>query len=660
MRCLLLSDGPEIVALSLDERRELPGSVYAGMLSARSSPALAQVAADYALEHLADGVLVHARVGDRLVLLACVGLPEGLEAALASTHAPDDAAVAAADLFDLTAAGVPGDVRAWPLLADGRPVGRLTLTREGGPPRDPAVLLDALGPALRRSLDADVNTQTASIFEALLPILSQGVIVASSDGELLHYNKAMKQMVGWSAEAVASDGWTNLVYPDPEYRASVSRALATLVMGQGSRGTERWLTREDGQRIRAAIWSGLITTPLGGAPALLGVMSDVTDQEAALQLQRREEGLVKLGERVSAAAHDLNNLLCAVLGHAELLAMPELKDELRKRSLETISRASQSGATIVQGLLIASGTTATHPAPTDIGRLARRSADLARGDLALSQRLHFEQERGLPLAEADAAQLHRALGNLFSNAREASGEGGVITVSVDAAALPEEAIYRAPGSPPAGTSMVRIRVADSGAGFSRVAIANLFVPFYTTKDSGHGIGMGVVQGAVRACRGALDVQNRDGGGATVDLYLPVSDRPEINHAALAASADGRGRQVWLVEENRQVAEFSSVSLSAAGFTVRAFGRGRDAIAAARGLPLHERPDVMVLALSLTDGGPEFVHQLAAARVTAPVVWTSGHRHEGLSNPGGLSAFLPKPYTGQRLTYAVTQLLDSDD
>jgi len=633
------------------------------MLGAASSRELAEIAARHARRY-ADAVMLHALDGDRLIGLAFVNLPAEAEAAVTSAHAPDAASLTDPALFDMSAGGLEAfsHATAIALRAGDRGVGRLTLLCRSAPPREelPDALIAALGPALGRSLEADAQRLEAGLLKTLLPMLSEGVIIANSDGRLLHYNRSLQEMVGWSAEDIQGSGWTNLVYPDPEYRAEIALALATLVMGRGSRGTERWLTREDGRRVRAAIWSAIEPNPLGGAPALIGVMHDVSAEEEELQRQRREEGLVQLGERMSAAAHDLNNLLCAVLGHAELLGLHELSPALKQRSLATIARAAQSGATIVQGLLITGGTTAVHPAPTDIGRLVRRAVDLARPEFGLTQRLRSDQSRSLPLGEADAAQLHRALNNLLVNAREAAGDAGVIEVSTHLAALPEDAIYRAPGSPEPGVEMVRIRVTDTGPGFSPEALAHLFVPFYTTKVSGHGIGLGVVQGAARACRGALDVHNAP--GAVVDLYLPVSDRPEVSHPQLAASADGRGRWIWLIEENPQVIEFSEVSLSAAGFLVRSFSRCRDAILIARTLPIHLRPEVMVLDLSLADGhGTHLATQLAEEGILAPVVWISGQRPpEPLVNPGGPSVFLPKPYSGQSLTYTVTRLLEDDE
>lgn len=182
---------------------------------------------------------------------------------------------------------------------------------------DPALpLLEA---AVRRVREREADARDAALLRAAMPVIADGLMLVSTDGVVHHYSPSMEQLVGWTIEDVRAHGWTTLVYEDEEERASALEAIAALVMGQPSEGTRRKLTRKDGTRITAAMWSRVVADPLGGAPWLLGVMRDVSREDAEQIEVIRSEGRSRLGRLSRFVAHDFNNLLCAIVGHAELL-----------------------------------------------------------------------------------------------------------------------------------------------------------------------------------------------------------------------------------------------------------------------------------------------------------------------------------------------------
>lgn len=538
-----------------------------------------------------------------------------------------------------------------------RPADRLHALRDGDGAFVGAVLLpddgptdraEALGLALARALAADEVLLRSRLLEALVELVRDGVLVVNADGDLLAYSPSLEAVTGWTVADVRRHGWTNLVYSDPAVRAEVQRGIAALLRGWPSEGQVRTLSRKDGAEVRVAIWSRAVPDPAGGSPALLGVMRDVTTDEDARRRTAREEGLAQLGRIAGRIAHEYNNLLCAVMGHAELIEQtPELPEIVAKRA-GTIVRSARRGAHLSSRLLAFTGASRPRPVAVDVAEVVQQVRDLYGPRLPHGVSITVQAARGC--AEVDPTQLQQAVMNLLVNGAESMVHGGELVVGVREAPLPTEVRYLAPDAPPAGTPMIEIRVTDQGPGFTAHALQHLFEPFFTEKRDGHGMGLPAVRGMLAVHGGAADVQNgAPPTGAVVTLWLPRSLRPELR---LTAGPPARiAARVWLLDDQEPVLEFSRVALVAAGASVEAFAGAVPLLAAAAATPAGERPDVLVLDVQLADGdGPSTLRALRALGFDAPVVWTTGHTPETVTIPPG--TVLRKPYTGADLVAAV--------
>ncbi len=636
---------------------------------AETSGEVAELAAGCAAAEIADGAVIYGDSATPGVLhaLASSGLPEALLESVPSIadHCGDPL------LFDLEAA--PGGEAPWgvfrePARAAGLRRGLLIALRRGdevvgcavlfwrGTAGDPALaaassLADFIGPVLGRALAADRVRWERDILTSALPLLSDGVLCVTLDGEQLIYSERLEALVGWSAEEVRARGWTNLVYPDPAYRSEVTRAIAALVMGQPSEGIERTLRCADGRSIRAAIWSRVIPHPSGGPPALVGVMRDVTAQREAARAQRRDESLIQLGRMAGTVAHDLNNLLCSVMGYADLLTLPGYPPEQVVQHAETVLEAAESGGRLTRQLLLLSGTTRSRPAALDPGRAVRQALRLIKPELPAGIRTRLSLEADLPLIEADALQLQQALLNLLTNARDAVGERGEIALSASLSTFPRAPLLAAPDAPSPGSPAVRVQVHDTGPGFTREALAHLLEPFFTTKAGGHGLGLTAVRAAVTGSRGALEARNE--GGALLALYLPLSQRPELAQPRLGAKLAGAGRRIWMVEDQEFVLEFSRISLEAQGYEVRVFTRAASALDAARASP-GDWPELLILDAHLGADGDALLAVLAAAEPAVPAILITSYAPEDEVSPGRV--YVQKPFTGRTLAQLAGRLL----
>ncbi len=549
---------------------------------------------------------------------------------------------------------------------DGSRVGVALVGRqEPGQAPGSEVVLRVLGPALSRVLEAERNAVRAGLFDHLTELTADGVIVATPDGDYLAYNPALENLSGWSETEIRRHGWTHLAYPDPAVRRELQRGIAALVRGAPSEGIVRSIRCSDGTDIQARIWSRLQPHPSGAAPAMLGVIRDVTNESIGRRKAIWEESHTQIGRLAGGIAHEFNNLLAAILGHAELIAAHAEEGSAIESSAETIVQSAERGSGLSSQLLAFSGSRNLRLQPVDIRRLVHDATRLFAPRLpdAVSLRVVDTGGESTLFVEGDASQLQQVLVNLLTNAVDAMSDhdgDGQITVTVDSQPMPENVRYRAPGAPDPTAEVVRVRVHDQGPGFSEDALAHLFVPFFSGKAHGHGLGLAAVRGLMASHTGAIDVHNdEEDGGGIVDLYLLPSLRPELTLPTPPEDSAGHER-IWVVDDQPAILEFTQISLTSQGYAVRVFATLEAVMTAISDLEhglSSATPAVVVLDVVMPDGGGPVVREaLRRAGIDVPILWTSGHAPEHVTLPEADGAFLQKPFHGADLAAAIRRLL----
>jgi hypothetical protein len=236
-----------------------------------------------------------------------------------------------------------------------------------------------------------------------------------------------------------------------------------------------------------------------------------------------QERLAAIGRVAAGVAHDFNNILTVITLSAELLGAQSELDEAGREQLRQIRRETERGASIVWQIL-----DFAHRAP-----LARKPVDLDAFILELLPVLRRTQPPGVSITlrtdgaahhvMGDAARLEQILTNLATNAADAIGGAGRIDIALDSVA-PEAGM--------APTRWARVTFSDSGAGIPAEVLPRIFEPFFSTKQHGHGTGLGMAQvdGLVSQHEGHVRVSSVVGEGTAVEIWLP----------AIAATGDGSG------------------------------------------------------------------------------------------------------------------------
>jgi len=506
-----------------------------------------------------------------------------------------------------------------------------------------------LAHAISRTLKHDELLWYRGILDVLETLTRDGVIGATQDGANILYSDSLQRGLGWTQEDVKKHGWTGLVYPDPQYRTEVMKGLSALLLGKASNGTVRNLTGKDGEERPYAMWSGLGPRLHGGPPVLLGVVEDVSDKLALHARNDQKNKLTQVGRLANSIVHDFNNLLCAIMGHAELLGFQTENAEQIQRRAKIILDACESGAGLTRQLLAFGGASKLIKQLVDPAREVQHTVNLyapTGSDPTLA--LNFDGKFGLGNIEVDPSRLAMAVGNLITNAIDALNGVGKINVSVKRVKVPDTLVFCPAGSVLPGQDSVCISVQDDGIGFSEAALTKLLKPYFTTKSYGHGLGLTSVVNMLGEHSGALAVRNDP--GALIAMYLPLSDRPESALTQLLANAVGCGEEIWMVDDDPHILEFSTVSLSASGFNPRAFRTGDDVVRHAKAT--DKMPDLLVLDIQGQPGGHATHTALKDLGIDVPVLWVSGAEAPKNADETPTSAFMRKPFTGSSLASQV--------
>jgi len=265
------------------------------------------------------------------------------------------------------------------------------------------------------------------------------------------------------------------------------------------------------------------------------------------------------------------------------------------------------------------------------------------------------------VVQEDPTQIEQIIVNLAVNARDAMPRGGTLTLETAHVDLDQAFSRKHPGTKPG--QYVRLSVKDTGIGMDAKTRARCFEPFYTTKPSGQGTGLGLatVYGIVKQSEGAIDVQSKVGQGTTMTIYLR---RWDAQAGATTAVADTgripRGTETVLVaEDDAVVRTLIRKVIEQHGYTVL------DAVSGPAALALAEQ-EAGAIHLLVTDvvmpemSGPDLVVQLTAARPGLKVLYLTGYADAATANrtPAGRDTLLlQKPFTPEELALKVREALD---
>ncbi len=383
---------------------------------------------------------------------------------------------------------------------------------------------------------------------------------------------------------------------------------------------------------------------------------------ASEEIVRQMQKLDSLGLLAGGIAHDFNNLLATMLGSLNLAektlsvvspAMPYLK---------TLGTAVLRAADLTRQMLAYSGKGRFVIKGVDLSQLVEEVTHLLGVALPKSVALRFALTPGLPIVEADVAQLQQVVMNLVTNAADAIGERqGIVSITTGVVDVDDaNAATTFAGQPMAPGRYVTLEVSDTGCGIEPDVLQKIFDPFFTTKPSGRGLGLCAMIGILRGHRAGLKIDTEPEKGSTFSVYFPVAARAAdpAPPPARALPVAGMGGIALVVDDEPALRRVVAQMMRALGFEVLEAANGLEAVAHVRQQPSA----VTVVLMDMTMpkmGGMEAFGAIREVAPTIPVVLCSGYSEQEDTQPfldRGLAGFLQKPFGQADLESAVRAAL----
>ncbi|MEO0522090.1 MAG: ATP-binding protein [Pseudomonadota bacterium] len=478
----------------------------------------------------------------------------------------------------------------------------------------------------------------------------------SAQGAVQSFNRTAAAMVG--------PGLTEGVYLS-EIMEGLGRPmtdwLAETVGGRAVQQTEFLrLKRQDKEMFVQVALGRLIDD---GEVSVVAVLTDATELKTLEAQFVQSQKMQAIGQLAGGVAHDFNNLLTAISGHCDLLLLRHDQGDADYGDLVQINQNANRAAALVGQLLAFSRKQTLRPEVLDLRDTLSDLTHLLNRLVGEKVSLTLSHDPVLKTIRADKRQLEQVLMNLVVNARDAMPEGGEIRIETEGVSLTAP-FQRDRVMVPEG-EYVALRVIDHGVGIPKDKLQKVFEPFYTTKRTGEGTGLGLstAYGIVKQTGGFIFVDSEVGSGTSFTLMFPVlAEAPatvvqQLSEPVVSEPKHGDG-VILLVEDEAPVRAFASRALRLRGYTVL------EADSAEAALKTLEDKSLAV-DLFVTDvvmpgkDGPSWVREALKNRPDVRVVFVSGYAEDRLTDDQAEipnSVFLPKPFSLNDLTETVHKQL----
>ena len=474
-------------------------------------------------------------------------------------------------------------------------------------------------------------------------------------GIVTNWNPGAQRIKGYRADEVLGRHFS-MFYTEEDQRAGApARALATATR-DGRFEIEAWRARKGGERFWAGVVLDAIRDETGALVGFAKITRDLTERRAIEEQLRQAQKMEAVGQLTGGIAHDFNNLLGTIVPSLELARM-RVQDPTVLGYIDGAARAAERGAKLTHQLLGFSRrqelVITAVDVNTQVGELA--TALLPRV-LPPTMEIALAPASGPLFAMTDASQLESALLNLAINARDAMPLGGTLTIRTQAV---DAAEARRAGLPETGR-YVAVAVADTGTGMTDVVRERAFEPFYTTKPTGKGSGLGLsmVYGFARQSGGVATIESRLGAGTTVRLYLPMADATAMrDDRADGEPLDaGRAARLLVVDDDRDVRTIAGAVLRDFGHETVEADSGDAALAL---LARDRRFDAMLVDLMMPNmHGSVFAMRARSLLPDVPILFMTGYDDAPWPGSATNESVLRKPFRRGELAARLRGMLDT--
>lgn len=494
---------------------------------------------------------------------------------------------------------------------------------------------------------------------ALLAQAQDAIQVRDLDQQILFWNKGAEKIYGWTAEEVVGRKAGDLLFKD---RSKQFEAACKTILQNGEWKGEMHQVRRDGTQIIVESRWTLVPDEQGKPKSILVINTEITEKKRMESQFLRAQRMESIGTLAGGIAHDLNNVLSPIVMAIDMLKL-KATDETSRKWLEVLRTNAERGGNMVRQVLSFARGVEGERVALQPKHLIKEIVKILRETLPKSIEISFLVPDDLWIISADATQMHQVLMNLCVNARDAMQEGGSISIKAQNVFL-DENYARMHIEAKAGRFVV-ISVSDTGSGMSADVQSRIFEPFFTTKEmtKGTGLGLSTALTIVKSHGGFINVYSELHKGTQFTLYLPALGTPSSAESDLAHSdlPLGKGEVILVVDDEESIREITRGTLETFGYKVLTASDGTEALA----LYADQKDEIAVV---LTDmvmpfmDGPATIRALRRMNDKVKIIAASGlgaGQRPGEGPLEGVSVFLNKPYTAEKLLKTLAGVLQSN-
>ncbi|MDR3156149.1 MAG: response regulator [Holosporaceae bacterium] len=392
---------------------------------------------------------------------------------------------------------------------------------------------------------------------------------------------------------------------------------------------------------------------------------DITEHKELQHQFVQSQKMQAVGQLAGGIAHDFNNLLTAMIGYCDLLLEKYLPSDQAFNDVMQIKQNANRASNLVRQLLAFSRQQTLQPKILSVTDMISELSALLKRLLGAKIDLRVVHSRDVGFVKVDQVQFEQVIINLAVNARDAMKDGGSLIIRTSLYKSKESKFLRGDTMPPG--EYVLIQITDTGCGISEDYLNRIFDPFFSTKEKGHGTGLGLstVYGIVNQTGGFISVESELGTGTTFNLYFPMfsssddtlSEKSEPIPEHKVVDLTGAGT-ILLVEDEDAVRMFSARALRDKGYHVIEVANGEAAME-------YIRQEADNIDLVISDvvmpkmDGPTLMENIKKYNLAMKIIFISGYAEdnfrESLANNGKVH-FLPKPFNLKELAQKVKEVI----
>lgn len=469
--------------------------------------------------------------------------------------------------------------------------------------------------------------------------------LAGLDGTFLKLNPEWERCLGYPLNELEGRCFLDLVHPD-----DLDGTLAAIQTLQGGEDVKLFTNRyrcKDGS-YRFIEWRSASKGHLIYAAAR-DITERIESERSRFELEHRlhqSQKLESLGSLAGGVAHDINNVLGAIMNLASALQATITAADPMAKSMDTMIKACTRGRDVVKSLLVFARKELQEQSALDLNQIIRDLAHLLRHSTFSRVEICLELQEGLPMVIGEISTLSHAIMNVCVNAVDAMPEGGVLTL---------ETSLGPQGGP-------RVRIRDTGHGMEGRVLEKATEPFFTTKEVGKGTGLGLsmVYGAIKAHGGNLKIESQVDIGTIVTLDFPAvndsKDVPESLDQKVDHALKIQKHRVLLVDDDELVLESTLLLLEHLGHQVEVASSGE---AALKSLDNGLEPDLVILDMNMPGrSGSDVLPLIRERRPELPILIATGFNDgkvDDLMERYPKVSAISKPYTLDEIRQALLKV-----